>query len=156
MTEAKDDAGADLKPAQRPVGDEEPVEFPGVVRHVSNNVVEAVPRSGDVMTQPFESRAFRYARIAAGVVLFFVLWTPASWLAGRFVPVDWPTHPVSGAEAVNRLTRQVNANYWLTYGIWAALWLLVLFAAGAARRRWTAPHHQRQSEAAPGATSPSR
>src|SRR5689334_5051405 len=36
VSEAKDDAGTDLKPAQKPVGDEQPVEFPAVVRHTGN------------------------------------------------------------------------------------------------------------------------
>jgi hypothetical protein len=98
------------------------------------------------MTERAEPRAFRYAWLAAGVVLFIVLWRPASWLAGLFVPVDWPTQPVSGRYAVDRLDRQINMNYWVTYGIWAGLWLIVTVPAEAARRRWSLRRKTRQSE----------
>jgi hypothetical protein len=107
------------------------------------------------MTERAESRAFRYAWVAMGVILFFVLWLPASWLAGLIVPVDWPTEPVSGREAVERLTGQVNVNYWVSFGIWVVLWVVVAGTAEAARRRWRRQHRQAATySAVPGTHAP--
>jgi hypothetical protein len=104
------------------------------------------------MTERAEPRAFRYAWVTIGVILFFALWLPASWLAGLFVPVDWPTQPVSGREVVERLNHQVNVNYWVSFAIWVVLWVVVAGSAEAARRRWR--RCQQPAAAEPGSQAP--